>query len=80
MLNHKEMQSIEHETDYKISFHKPLKNSLSNPMTKNSVKGTASDQLPIKTGRINPKTKNNQIADPNAQKTCLPIFSWAARK
>src|SRR6056297_3642230 len=33
----------------------------------------------MRIGRNKPKTRNNQIAEPNAQKTCLPILCSMAR-
>ena len=42
-------------------------------------KGTASDQLPIITGRMNPRTRNSQMAEANAQAVCVPILSLRAK-
>ena len=41
-------------------------------------KGTASDQLPISTGRMKPSTRNSQIAEAKAQAVCVPSFSRRA--
>ncbi len=42
--------------------------------------GTASEKLPINTGRIKPSTSISQIAAANAHATCVPIFSARARR
>ena len=43
-------------------------------------KGTASLQLPIRSGRMKPSTTISQIAAAKAQATCVPMPSALARR
>jgi hypothetical protein len=42
--------------------------------------GTASPQLPIRIGRMNPSTRYSQIAEAKPHATCVPIPSALARR